>query len=96
MSSTEASNNREKIKVKLKSRHGFFYDEDLKKKQFCVSPQLYHINYRQTSNLRFSQLSFGKGTKHHYLDSRKSYPGPGSYNLPSIFDKSLRTKPALN
>ena len=92
----EESKERERIKVAIKGRHGFFYDDDLKMKKFCVSPQNYLVNYKPVFNLRYTKVSFGKGEKFDYIDSRKSYPGPGSYNLPSVFDKSRKSKPALN
>jgi hypothetical protein len=68
--SVTESKEREKIKVKIKGRHGFFYDDDLKQKAFCVSPQAYFINYKPTISSRFNQVSFGKGIKFGNIDCK--------------------------
>ena len=66
----EEKEQREKIRISIKSRQFFFYDDDLKKKQFCVSPQAYYINDTQVQNSRFSNVSFGKGVKFNYVNCK--------------------------
>jgi hypothetical protein len=38
---------------------------------------------------RFKNITFGKGNKISFKTNNK-VPGPGAYNLPSVFDKSKR------
>jgi hypothetical protein len=54
-----------KVPVTIKSRTKFFYDEDLKKFEHCISPQKYLPDTKIVENLRFRNLSisFGKGNR---------------------------------
>ncbi len=60
---TDKSTEREKIGVTLKSRLSFFYDEDIKQKKYSVSPQQYTLIHNQVKNLRFNNITFGKGNR---------------------------------
>jgi hypothetical protein len=40
-------------------------------------------------------IGFGKRSQDQF-NSTKSYPGPGNYNLPSLFDKRLQGKLPIN
>jgi hypothetical protein len=93
--------------VSLKSRIMFFYDEDLAKQKHCVSPQKYLPNTKPVENMRYTKIGFGVGgrsandniSNNIYLlliiDTR-SIPGPGTYNLPSVFDKTRKYRVPLN
>ena len=51
----------------------------------------YHPVYRFEENLRFTQITFGKGNKYDFTKAnRNGNPGPGTYILPSPFDKFSR------
>jgi len=85
-----------KVPIALKSRIKYFYDEDIKQHEHCISPQTYLPSTKLTENLRYTSASFGKGIRTPNENvCVKSYPGPGTYNLPSVFDKR-RTKVPLN
>jgi hypothetical protein len=65
----------------------------------AVSPQQYKISTKSSTNTRYSDIAIGigygkKGDAHPITSSK--YPGPGEYNLPSIFDKNRKYKYALN
>jgi hypothetical protein len=49
---------------------------------------------------RFKGISFGFGKKVSIDNGNSKYikfvPGPGTYNLPGIFDRGIKSKPALN
>ena len=85
------------IPIKLKSRLGFFYDDDLKKTKHCVSMQKYNPSTKLEQNLRYTSITFGVGgrTPNENL-SVKSNPGPGYYKVPGCFDRGYRGKLVLN
>lgn len=82
----------------LISRKGFYYDEYCKGKE-GLSPQTYKLNYSQIDGGRYKKIKIGGighgEPKFKLLDS-SMYPGVGSYNLPSIFDKTKSRINALN
>lgn len=84
------------IPVTIKSRKLMFYDEDLKKKQHCVSMQRYHPKTECEENKRFSNISFGIGERGFTINSMRNNPGPGAYKVPGIFDRGLKKKLVLN
>ena len=82
------------IPVVIKSRQRFFYDDDLKQKQYTVSMQRYRPLYTSVERNRFSDITFGIGDRFKVYDSR--FPGPGSYHVPGCFDRGLKGKLPLN
>ena len=85
----------------LKFRHSLYYEEDIKQKKHCISPQTYFPDHHKVQNNRFEQIKFLKGKKNSVLGNinTKAFPGPGTYNLPGIFEyKNIkkRFKPPLN
>lgn len=59
--SVSSKENRLLIPIKIKSRRGFFYDEDLRKTKHCVSMQKYNPNDVLERNLRYTKITFGIG-----------------------------------
>ena len=76
----------------------------MKQKEHCISPQTYLPSTKITENLRFTKVNFGFGErsprentcKKLLIEGIKYVPGPGTYNLPSVFDKKRRYKVPLN
>lgn len=83
------------IPIKLKSRQGFFYDDDLKHKKATVSMQRYKPKYNLVQRNRFKAITFGIGSRPP-LHNTCEFPGPGSYHVPGCFDRGLKGKLALN
>ena len=83
------------IPINLKSRHGFFYDEDIKHKEATVSMQRYKPNHTLTEMSRFNAITFGIG-KRPNLYLQTGYPGPGTYNIPGFCDRGYRGKLPIN
>jgi hypothetical protein len=80
----------------LKFRHGFYYDEEMKTKMI-LSPQKYAPNIKVYANTRYENIKIGIGLGSKSTGRlREEGPGPGAYNLPSIFDKNRKFKYALN
>lgn len=54
-------------------------------------PSNYYPNFRATQSNRFSGIQFGNSEKHRATSSssKKNSPGPGSYEIPSIFSNTL-------
>ena len=53
-------------------------------------PSNYYPNFRATQTTRFAGIGFGIGEKQRNLKYRKEgNPGPGSYEIPSIFSNTL-------
>lgn len=72
-------------------------DIDLAAKKHCISPQKYLPSTKFQQNLRFTTIGFGKGGRtSNENTSVKQFPGPGTYNLPTIFTKNKKTKIPLN
>lgn len=82
------------IPITVKSRQGFFYDWDLKKKKYTVGMQKYHPIHTLVERRRFNGVGFGIGERNAWKSN--GYPGPGSYNVPSIFERGLKGKLVLN
>lgn len=63
-----------------------------------ISPQTYAPSTKLNQNRRYLDIGIGLGIGQKF--SKKSpqlkFPGVGDYNLPSIFDKTRRTKYPLN
>ena len=83
------------IPIIIKSRQGFFYDDDLKKKKATVSMQKYKPNYNLVEMRRFNAITFGIGDRPN-MHSANKFPGPGSYKVPGNFDRGYRGKLPLN
>ena len=83
------------IPIAIKSRQGFFYDDDLKKKKATVSMWRYKPNYNFVERRRFNAITFGIGDRPVFYSQNK-YPGPGSYKVPGNFDRGYRGKLPLN
>lgn len=105
--SIRSKENKFSIPIKLKSRRGFFYDDDLKKSNHCVSMQKYNPNDIFEQNRRYTTITFGIGGRISnenacklyfvlFFLGVKSYPGPGAYKIIGNFDKGLKKKPTLN
>jgi hypothetical protein len=43
-------------------------------------------------NKRFNRITFGKGNKYDFTKCINKHPGPGTYVLPSPFDKFDKNK----
>jgi hypothetical protein len=72
-------------------------DIDLSYKKHCISPQKYLPSTKIQQNLRYTNIGFGKGNRVASDNtSVKQFPGPGTYDLPSIFKKSISKKVPLN
>ena len=84
-----------KIPIIIKSRKGFFYDDDLKKKKFTVSMQKYLPKFNFVQKERFKYITFGIGKREPLYINTKT-PGPGSYNIPSFCDRGLKGKLVIN
>lgn len=82
------------IPITVKSRQGFFYDYDLKKKKYTVGMQKYSPKHTLVEMRRFNGVGFGIGERTFGKPNR--YPGPGSYNVPGNFDRGLKGKLVLN
>ena len=82
------------IPINLKSRQGFFYDDDLKKKKHTVSMQKYHPRYNLVEINRFKGAGIGIGERISF--SKNKNPGPAEYIIPGNFDRGLKGKLALN
>jgi len=83
------------IPIILKSRQGFFYDDDLKKKKATVSMQKYKPNFSLVEMSRFNTITFGIGDRPN-MHSTNKFPGPGAYKVPGNFDRGYRGKLPLN
>ena len=82
------------IPICIKSRQGFFYDDDLKKKKHIVSMQKYHPKYNLVEINRYKGAGIGIGERLSFSKNRN--PGPADYNIPGNFDRGLKGKLALN
>ena len=82
----------------MKFRKSFFY-EDESKKLHDVSPMKYLPSRGYTENNRYKTYGIGFGSWKRSPDQYNStnfFPGPGNYNLPSLFDKRLQGKIPIN
>ena len=87
-------------KITLKAKGKLFNDNI---RENAPPPGHYTSKYDFVENGRFNKISFGFGHKHDFTKSSNRNPGPGTYKLPSIFDKydksryenSWRRKPPL-
>jgi hypothetical protein len=79
----------------------FFYDEDVANSKHCISPQKYLPSTKMEQNWRFTKIGFGIGgrssaSKNMLILVNLNNPGPGSYNLPSVFDKKRKFRVPLS
>ena len=79
----------------LKFRHGLYYEDELKLKGHCISPQTYNPSILQVKQNRFKDIKFGTEQRSS-TGGKNGVPGPGQYNLPSSFDLSRKYKPCIN
>ena len=81
----------------IRQRRGFYYDEELKEKT-CISPEKYSPMMKLISNKRFIDIGIGIGYGTKCFDKifASSTPGVGSYDLPSVFDKTRKFTYSLN
>lgn len=84
--------------ISIRSRLLFYHEEDLKKRTHCVSMQRYSPNRNIIENKRFNKISFGYVNKNNNSKRKLlcQIPGPGSYDLPRLFDVNLKKKFVLN
>ena len=82
------------IPITIKSRQGFFYDDDLKKKKHTVSMQRYRPKYNLVEINRYQGAGIGIGERISFSNNRN--PGPAEYSIPGNFDRGLKGKLALN
>ena len=82
------------IPISVKSRQGFFYDDDMKKKKHTVSMQRYSPKYNLVEINRYKGASIGYGERMAF--TKNSNPGPAQYKIPGIFDRGLKGKLVLN
>ena len=83
------------IPIIMKSRHGFFYDDDLKKAKATVSMQKYKPKFNLVEMNRFKSITFGIGVRPN-LHVINGFPGPGAYKIPGNFDRGYKGKLPLN
>ena len=82
------------IPITIKSRQGYFYDDDLKKKKHTVSMQRYSPRYNLVEINRFQGAGIGIGERTSFSNNRN--PGPAEYYIPGNFDRGLKGKLVLN
>lgn len=82
----------------LKFRHGLYYDDELKLKGHCLSPQAYSPSIVFTHPSRYKEIKFScqQRIAGEISKEQKNMPGPGQYNLPSVFDLKRKYKPSIN
>lgn len=61
-----------------------------------VSPMKYLPERRSTEKTRFKKYGIGIGLGKRSFENIKLSPGPGDYNLPSLFKKGKQGKYPLN
>lgn len=80
----------------MKFRKNFFYEED-SKKLHDVSPMKYLPDRRIAYYDRYKKYGIGIGLGKRTIDDYiKLTPGPGDYNLPSLFDRRKQGKIPIN
>lgn len=82
----------------MKFRKDFFYQDDVKQAH-DVSPMKYLPETKIVENNRYrnNSISFGIGLLHYQIkEQMDKIPGPGRYNLPSVFDRRKTGKIPLN
>ena len=78
----------------FKFRNSIFYVED-SKYLHNVSPNKYLPKRKFTEESRYNKIGMGYGKKG-FIDLNKGMPGPGEYNLPSLFKKGKQGRYPLN
>ena len=82
------------IPITLKFRHGFYYDDEMKKKKATVSMQKYSPKYNYIKINRYKGAGIGLGQR--YSISTERSPGPGEYKIPRIFDRGIKKDLVIN
>ena len=82
------------IPIVLKFRHGFYYDDEMKKKKATVSMQKYSpkFNYVKINRYKGAGIGFGKRGS----ASKEETPGPANYDVPRIFDRGVKKDLVIN
>lgn len=82
----------------LKFRHNLYYDDEIKQKGHCISPQTYFPDIQCIKPNRYSSIKFTTNPRiaNEMSKDQKSFPGIGQYNLPSVFDLTRKYKPCIN
>ena len=82
------------IPIALKFRHGFYYDDEMKKKKATVSMQKYSpkFNYVKINRYKGAGIGFGKRGS----ASKEETPGPANYDVPRIFDRGVKKDLVIN
>lgn len=79
----------------FKFRKSFFY-QDEGNLMHNVSPMKYLPERKQTDLTRFKKYGIGIGLGKRNFSEQKKSPGPGDYNLPSLFNKGKQGKYPMN
>ena len=80
----------------LKFRKSYFYEHE-SRLMHNVSPMKYLPERKLIEKTRFTKYGIGIGLgKRSFEKSDKRSPGPGDYNLPSLFKKGKQGKYPLN
>lgn len=82
------------IPIALKFRHGFYYDDEMKKKKATVSMQRYSPKYNYIKINRYKGAGIGYGQR--YSLSTEKGPGPAEYKIPRIFDRGVKRDLVIN
>ncbi len=82
------------IPISIKFRHGFYYDDEMKKKEATVSMQAYTPKYNYIKINRYKGAGIGFGQRN--TIAPKIGPGPGEYKIPRIFERGVKKDLAIN
>ena len=82
------------IPISLKFRHGFYYDDEMKKKKATVSMERYSPKYNYIKINRYKGAGIGFGQRN--TIAPKIGPGPGEYRIPRIFDRGVKKDLVIN
>ena len=82
------------IPISIKFRHGFYYDDEMKKKKATVSMQAYTPKYNYIKINRYKGAGIGFGQRNTLAP--KIGPGPGEYKIPRIFERGVKKDLAIN
>ena len=82
------------IPITMKFRHGFYYDDEMKKKKATVSMQKYSPRFNYIKINRYQGAGIGLGPRTNMAKERS--PGPGEYKVPRIFDRGVKNDLVIN
>ena len=83
--------------IVVRSRLEYFYTNDLKRSNPSLSPQNYRPRLDAILSTRFKKIGIGYGTK--MIPGNKEVlnnPGPGAYDIHSVFEEKFRKKIPIN